>query len=135
METMEKVETIETLKRAFERGYFIAADADAIGGEARLLKADWDVEREDGFPRLEAEMPDGTVDLKSQAQDIGLWVDYVNPHGMKVRLKFTIPPEREIQLNYRGLCPDDTGLSFLTFSPGRAHKSKGIRPRLKRLVR
>ena len=36
------MEAIETLKRALERGYFIAADADAIGGEAKLLKADWD---------------------------------------------------------------------------------------------
>jgi hypothetical protein len=137
------METIETLKRALERGYFTAADADAIGGKARLLKADWDAGREDGFPRLEAEMANDDTDMKSQAQDLGLWVDYVNPHGMKLRLKFTIPPAREIQLNYRGLCPDDAGLTFFTapssrtlpVAPGRAHRSKGIRPRLKRLLK
>ena len=75
------------------------------------------LERENGFSRLEAEMADDyEADLKGQAQDLGLWAEYVNPHGMKVRLKFTIPPEREIQLNYRGLCPNDKGLHFLTFS-------------------
>jgi hypothetical protein len=130
------METIDTLKRALERGCFIAADADAIGGEAKLLKADWDTECEGGFPRLEAEMADDDTDMKSQAQDIGLWVDYVNPHGMKVRLKFTIPPAREVQLNYRGLCPDDAGFVLFTVrAPGRAHQSRGIRSRLRRLLK
>jgi hypothetical protein len=127
--------TIETLKRAVERGYFIAEDADALGSQARLMEANRETGCEGGFQRLETEVAgDNPSDLKSQAQDMGLWVDYVNPHGKQVCFRFTIPPAGEAQLNYRGLGHDPKG-SYLFSTPpprtpsdalGRAHRSKGI---------
>ncbi len=88
------MEIIEALETAFERGYFTLEDADAIGGGARLSKADWGSNFICSFQRLETEVADENAsDLKSKAQDMGLWVDYVSPPGMRTVLRFTIPPE------------------------------------------
>ncbi len=88
------MEIIEALKRAVERGYFTLEDVDAIGGGAQLTKADWGPDFMGCFQRLETEVADeNPSDLKAQAQEIGLWVDYVSPPGMRACLRFTIPPE------------------------------------------
>jgi hypothetical protein len=90
----EDIEIADVLKAAFERGYFTLNDADTVGGKARLAKADWGPKVMDGFQRLETEVADNDAsDLKSKAQDMGLWVDYVSPPGMRTILRFTIPPE------------------------------------------
>lgn len=95
---------IEALKKALDRGYFIAEDADVMGCDACLLKADWGAGEDGCFQRIEVDMDeDDPVDLKLQAQELGLWVDYVSPHGKNYRFRFTIPPVREVNLNYQGL--------------------------------
>ncbi len=95
---------LEALRGAVERGYFVADDAGAIGGNVHLSKADWDIECEDGFQRIEVDMDDDDPpDFKTLAQEMGLWVDYVSPHCSDVRFRFTIPPVREVDLNYQGL--------------------------------
>lgn len=133
---IENMETIETLKKAVERGYFTLEDVDALGNQARLIDSCWEAESEKGFQRIETEVAhDNPSDLKSQAQDIGLWVDYVSPHGKMVCFRFTIPPAEGIQLNYQGLGynPEDFHLysPFLPQArPGtrqRAHRRRGTR--------
>lgn len=88
------MEIIEVLKIALERGYFTFEDTDVLGNQAQLTKAEWGSEIIGGFQRLEMEVADDVASgLKSRAQDIGLWVDYVSPPGAITHLRFTIPPE------------------------------------------
>lgn len=88
------MEIIEALKKALERGFFTFEDTDAFGVPVQLAKADWGSEIIGGYQRLEMEVADDKgFELKSQAQDLGFWVDYVSPPGMKTCLRFTIPPE------------------------------------------
>jgi hypothetical protein len=87
------VDRIKVLEGAFERGYFIGADADALDGMAGVLDVYWDARIEDGFPRLEIDVvKDDAAYMLSQAQEMGLWVEVVEECEKKVRLKFTIPP-------------------------------------------
>ena len=87
------MDRIKVLEAAFERGYFVGADADALGGIAGVHKVDWDAKIKDGFPRLEIDVAkDDAAYLMSQAQEIGLWVEVVEEHDKRVHLKLTIPP-------------------------------------------
>lgn len=116
---------LEALRRAVERGYFVADDTGAIGGDACLLKADWDIDCEDGFQRIEVDMDDDDPpDFKSRVQEMGLWVDYISPHCSNTRFRLTIPPAREVNLNYQGLVcnPEPETLT----DPPRAQRRRGI---------
>lgn len=128
------MDKIEALKKAVERGYFTADDTKAMGCDACLFKADWDAGDEGSFQRVEVDMADDDpVDLKSQAQELGLWVDYVSPHGKNYRFRFTIPPVRDVKLNYQGLGYNQEDFHLAVFTqpeetgtPARTQRKRGL---------